>query len=115
MPAGTEGPTTRTMLRLSGAAFVVLAAEPLFVLVDTAVVGHLGATALGGLGIGGTLLSLVAMVGAFLDYGTTGRSARWFGAGDRDRAVDEGVTASVLAVGLGCLGIVVGEAFAGPL
>ena len=103
------------MLRLSGAAFVVLAAEPSFVLVDTAVVGHLGATSLGGLGIGGTLLSLVAMLGAFLDYGTTGRSARWFGAGERDRAVDEGVTASVLAIGLGAVAIALGEALAGPM
>jgi putative MATE family efflux protein len=102
------------MLRLSGAAFVVLAAEPSFILIDTAVVGHLGPTPLGGLGIGGTLLALVAMVGAFLDYGTTGRAARWFGAGDRARAVDEGVTASVLAVGLGLVAIVLGESLAGP-
>jgi putative MATE family efflux protein len=102
------------MLRLSGAAFVVLAAEPSFVLIDTAVVGHLGPTPLGGLGIGGTLLALVAMVGAFLDYGTTGRAARWFGAGDRARAVDEGVTASVLAVGLGLVAIILGESLAGP-
>jgi putative MATE family efflux protein len=115
MPAGTEGPSTRRMLRLSAAAFVVLAAEPSFVLVDTAVVGHLGPSPLGGLGIGGTLLSLVALLGAFLDYGTTGRSARWFGAGDRFRAVDEGVTASVLALVIGGVAIVVGEALAGPL
>jgi putative MATE family efflux protein len=103
------------MLRLSAAAFVVLAAEPSFVLIDTAVVGHLGPVSLGGLGIGGTLLSLVALLGAFLDYGTTGRSARWFGAGERERAVDEGVTATLLALGLGLLAIVVGETFAGPM
>ncbi|HEV7208577.1 MAG TPA: MATE family efflux transporter [Mycobacteriales bacterium] len=103
------------LLRLSAAAFVVLAAEPSFVLIDTAVVGHLGAVPLGALGIGGTLLSLVAMIGAFLDYGTTGRAARWFGAGQRDRAVDEGVTASVLALALGVMAIGAGELFAGPL
>ncbi|HMC39513.1 MAG TPA: MATE family efflux transporter [Acidimicrobiales bacterium] len=103
------------MLRLAGSAFVVLAAEPSFVLVDTAVVGHLGATALAGLGIGATLVSLVAMVGAFLDYGTTGRAARWFGAGDRDRAVDEGVAATVLALILGVAGAGLGEALAAPL
>src|SRR5579871_1753910 len=104
-----------SLLRLSAAAFVVLAAEPSFVLVDTAVVGHLGAAPLAGLGVGGTLLSLVAMVGAFLDYGTTGRAARWFGAGDRARAVDEGVAATVLAVVLGVVGAGLGEALAGPL
>ncbi|HWE56080.1 MAG TPA: MATE family efflux transporter [Acidimicrobiales bacterium] len=108
----TEG---RSILRLSASAFIVLAAEPSFVLVDTAVVGHLGATPLAGLGVGGTLVSLVAMIGAFLDYGTTGRAARWFGAGDRSRAVDEGVVATVLALILGVIGAGVGELAAGPL
>lgn len=103
------------LLRLAGSAFIVLAAEPSFVLVDTAVVGHLGATSLAGLSIGGTLLSLVAMIGAFLDYGTTGRAARWFGAGDRAAAVDEGVAATVLAIGLGLIGAGVGELLAAPL
>ncbi|HET6874903.1 MAG TPA: MATE family efflux transporter [Acidimicrobiales bacterium] len=106
---------TSSLLRLSAAAFVVLAAEPSFVLVDTAVVGHLGAVPLAGLGVGGTLLSVVAMVGAFLDYGTTGRSARWFGAGDRGRAVDEGVAATVLAIVLGLIGAALGETLASPL
>ncbi len=112
-PSGDAGPAA--VLRLAGAAFVVLAAEPSYVLVDTAVVGHLGAVPLAGLGIGGTLLSLVALVGAFLDYGTTARSARWFGAGDRDQAVDEGVAATVLALVAGVLGAAAGEALAGPL
>jgi putative MATE family efflux protein len=104
-----------SLLRLAGSAFVVLAAEPSFVLVDTAVVGHLGAVPLAALGIGGTLLSLLAIVGAFLDYGTTGRAARWFGAGDRGRAVDEGVAASLLALVLGVTAVVAGELLAAPL
>ena len=103
------------MLRLAASAFVVLAAEPSFVLIDTAVVGHLGPLPLGALGIGGTLLSLVAMIGGFLDYGTTGRAARWFGAGRRDRAIEEGTTASVLALALGAVAAGLGELFAGPL
>lgn len=111
----TERPRTSAVLRLSASAFVVLAAEPGFVLVDTAVVGHLGAVPLAGLGVGGTLMSLVAMIGAFLDYGTTGRAARWFGAGERDRAVDEGIAATVLALVLGAVGAAGGEALAGPL
>jgi putative MATE family efflux protein len=111
-PAAT---TTRTLLVLTASAFVVLAAEPTFVLVDTAVVGHLGPTPLGALGIGGTLLSLVTIVGGFLEYGTTARAARWFGAGQRHRAVDEGATATVLALGLGLLAIALGEGLAGPL
>jgi putative MATE family efflux protein len=103
------------MLRLAASAFVVLAAEPSFVLIDTAVVGHLGPVPLGALGIGGTLLSLVAIIGAFLDYGTTSRAARWFGAGQRDRAIEEGATASVLALILGAIAAGAGELFAGPL
>ncbi len=65
---------TTQLLRLSASAFIVLAAEPSFVLVDTAVVGHLSPVPLGGLGIAGTLLSLVATMGGFLEYGTTSRA-----------------------------------------
>ena len=118
VPDGDASPpalSTSRMLRLSASAFIVLAAEPSFVLIDTAVVGHLGPLPLGALGIGGTLLSLVAMIGAFLDYGTTGRAARWYGAGQRDRAVDEGTTASVLALVLGAAAVGGGELFARPL
>ena len=38
------GQLTRRLLALSASALVVLAAEPLYLLVDTAVVGHLGPT-----------------------------------------------------------------------
>lgn len=110
-----RAPSAGALLRLSGSAFLVLAAEPTFVLVDTAVVGHLGRVPLGALGVGGTLLSLVAMLGAFLDYGTTSRAARWFGAGHRGRAIDEGVAATVLALLLGAVGVVIGELAAGPM
>lgn len=109
------GVSVRRMLSLSASAFLVLAAEPLYLLVDTAVVGHLGARALGALGIGATLMALLAIVGNFVEYGTTARAARWFGAGDPDRAVDEGVQASYLAVGIGLVVVLVGQVFAGPL
>jgi putative MATE family efflux protein len=94
---------------------VVLAAEPLYLLVDTAVVGHLGSVPLAGLGVGAALLTLVVIVGTFVEYGTTGRAARWYGAGDRAAAVNEGVQASWLAVGLGLTVVVVAEALAHPL
>jgi MATE family, multidrug efflux pump len=107
--------TVRRMLALSTSAFLVLAAEPLYLLVDTAVVGHLGARALGALAIGTTLMGLLAIVGTFVEYGTTSRAARWFGNGQRDRAVDEGVQASYLAVVIGLAVVVAGQLFAGPL
>jgi putative MATE family efflux protein len=103
------------LLVLAGSAFAVLAAEPLYLLVDTAVVGHLGATPLAALGIGAALLALVTLVGTFLEYGTTARAARWFGAGRRDDAAIEGVQASWLAVGIGLVVVLVAQLVAGPL
>ena len=104
--------------RIAGLAFPalgVLAAEPLYLLFDLAVVGRLGALALAGLAIGGLILSLVASQLTFLSYGTTARSARFFGAGDRGAAVTEGVQATWLAVMLGLLIVAVVEAAAVPV
>ncbi len=105
----------RRMLTLTLSAFLVLAAEPLYLLVDTAVVGHLGTEALGALGIGTTLMALLAIAGTFVEYGTTSRAARWFGQGDRDRAVDEGVQATYLGLVIGVGVVVLGQVFATPL
>ncbi|MER7415572.1 MATE family efflux transporter [Micromonospora peucetia] len=95
--------TPRRIATLALPALVVLAAEPIYVLVDTAVVGHLGRVPLAALAIGGTVLTLIAWLGTVVAYGTTGRSARRFGAGDRASAVAEGVQASWLALGVGVL------------
>ncbi|MGH3597817.1 MAG: MATE family efflux transporter, partial [Mycobacterium sp.] len=68
-----------------------------------------------GLAIGGLILGLVGSDLTFLSYGTTARSARYFGAGDRASAVVEGVQATWLALGLGALIVVVVQALAVPL
>ena len=78
-------------------------------------VGHLGRTPLASLAIGGGVLSVAAWLGTVLAYGTTGRAARNFGAGDRRAAVAEGVQASWLALGAGLLILLGGQMFAGPL
>ncbi len=96
-------------------ALVVLAAEPLYLLVDTAVVGHLGTVPLGGLAVGGGLLAWAAALLNFLAYGTTARAARRAGAGDRAGAVAEGVQATWLALGLGLGVLVLFQVVAGPL
>jgi len=96
-------------------ALVVLAAEPLYVLVDTAVVGHLGRTPLASLAIGGGVLALAAWLGTVLAYGTTGRAARRYGAGDRGAAVGEGVQASWVALGVGLVIALGAQLAAGPL
>jgi putative MATE family efflux protein len=93
----------------------VLAAEPLYLLFDTAVVGRLGALPLAGLAIGSMVLGLLGPQLNFLSYGTTARSARHFGAADRAAAVTEGVQATWLALGLGGLIAVVVEVAAVPL
>jgi putative MATE family efflux protein len=96
-------------------ALVVLAAEPLYLLVDTAVVGHLGRVPLAALALGGTVLSLATMLGSFLAYGTTGRAARLYGAGRRADAVREGVQASWLALALGLAFVVVVQLAVDPV
>ena len=103
------------MFGLAASAFLVLAAEPLYLLVDTAVVGHLGPRPLAALAVGAALMGLLTIVGTFVEYGTTARAARWFGAGRVDEAVREGVQASWLAVGIGVVVVAAGEVFAGPL
>ncbi|WP_346619531.1 MATE family efflux transporter [Blastococcus montanus] len=103
------------MLSLALPALVVLAAEPLYLLVDTAVIGNLGTVALGGLAVGGGLLAWAAALLNFLAYGTTARAARRAGAGDRQGAVTEGVQATWLAVALGLLVLVLFQLLAGPL
>ncbi|HEX8768515.1 MAG TPA: MATE family efflux transporter, partial [Jatrophihabitans sp.] len=105
----------RRIVALAASAFVVLAAEPLFVLVDTAVVGHLGRVQLAALGAAGTVMTMLAVLGSTLEYGTTGRAARYFGAGRRSAAVNEGVQASWLALAIGLLAVLVGELVARPV
>jgi len=107
--------TPRRIAALALPALVVLAAEPVYVLVDTAVVGHLGRVPLASLALGGAVMTAAAWLGTVLAYGTTGRAARQFGAGDRTAAVAEGVQASWLALATGALLVVVAQVGAGPL
>ena len=106
---------TPSVLALAVPALVVLAAEPLYLLVDTAVVGNLGTVPLGGLAVGGGLLAWAAGLLNFLAYGTTARAARRAGAGDRAGAVTEGVQATWLALGLGLAVLAAFQLLAGPL
>jgi putative MATE family efflux protein len=93
----------------------VLAAEPIYLLFDIAIVGRLGALPLAGLAIGGLILATLSSQMTFLSYGTTARSARFFGAGDRRAAVGEGLQATWLALGLGMVIVLVVQAGAVPL
>lgn len=105
----------RDILRLALPALPVLAAEPLFLLVDTAVVGRLGGLPLASLAVAAVLFAQVTTQLTFLSYGTTARAARFYGAGRRSAAVAEGVQATWLALGVGLLVVVVGQFAAAPL
>ncbi|WP_235900452.1 MATE family efflux transporter [Lolliginicoccus suaedae] len=111
VPPATPG----RILRLALPALGVLAAEPLYLLYDFAVVGRLGALPLAGLAIGGLILAQVTTQLTFLSYGTTARAARHHGAGDRSAAVAEGIQATWLAIGIGVGIIVVVSWVAGPV
>jgi putative MATE family efflux protein len=113
--AGAETVSLRRVAALALPTFAVLAAEPLYLLVDTAVVGHLGRVPLAALAVGGIVMTVAAWIGGVIAYGTTGRAARQFGAGDRSAAVNEGAQASWLALTLGVVILLVAEALAGPV
>jgi putative MATE family efflux protein len=107
--------TGRRIARLALPALGVLAAEPIYLLFDIAIVGRLGALPLAGLAIGGLVLATLSSQMTFLSYGTTARSARFFGAGDRSAAVGEGLQATWMALGLGWLIVIVVQVAAIPL
>ncbi|MEU7829748.1 MULTISPECIES: MATE family efflux transporter [unclassified Nonomuraea] len=109
------GSPLRQLLKLAVPALGVLAAEPLYLLVDTAVVGHLGAVPLAGLSIGAIVLAQIATQMRFLSFGTTARAARLHGAGRRTDAVIEGVEATWLGAIVGLVLIVAGQLLAAPI
>lgn len=84
-------PLDRRIISLALPALGSLAVEPIYVLVDTAIVGRLGTDQLAGLAVAATVLSFVFIGSNFLTYGTTERVARHLGAGDPVAAANAGV------------------------
>lgn len=101
----TSRPQTlnRDILRLAVPALGALIAEPLFLIVDSALVGHLGVVPLAGLGIASAVLQTIVGLMVFLAYSTTPAVARRYGAGDPSRAVSVGVDGLWLALVLGTI------------
>jgi putative MATE family efflux protein len=91
----------REIISLALPAFGALVAEPLFVMVDSAIVGHLGTPQLAGLGIAAALLLTAVNVFVFLAYATTAAVARRVGAGDLQAAIRQGMDGIWLALLLG--------------
>ena len=94
---------TKRILALAVPSLGALIAEPLFLLTDTAMVGHLGASALASLGLASTVLTTVIGLLIFLAYATTPIVARRLGAGNRPGALSAGIDGLWLALGLGVI------------
>ncbi len=105
----------RTILRLAVPALLSLLAEPLFLLADSAIVGHLGVAPLAGLGVASAALLTAANLFIFLAYGTTALVARRIGAGRPADALAAGVDGMWLASGLGVLVAVIVALGARPI
>src|SRR5687768_16922361 len=105
-------PIDREILRLAVPALGALDAEPLYLLVDTAVVGHLGTPQLGGLAVAGTVLTTAFFLFNFLAYGTTAAVARLIGADDHRTAAHQAVQGVWLALAIGVVLLAAGVTFA---
>jgi putative MATE family efflux protein len=105
----------REILRLAIPAFLALIAEPLFLLADSAIIGHLGTAELAGLGVASAALITAAGIFVFLAYGTTSVVARHLGAGDERSAIGAGIDGLWLSVGLGAATAVGVAVFARPI
>ncbi len=103
----------REILRLAVPAFLTLVAEPLFLLADSAIIGHLGTPQLAGLGVASAALVSVVGLFVFLAYGTTAVVARQAGAGSRGGALAAGLDGLWLALALGMI-VFVAVAVAAP-
>lgn len=99
--------TISTILTLAIPTFGQLIAEPAFVLIDTAIVGHIGGQALAGLSVGSTIVLTVVGLCVFLAYSTTSQVGRLLGAGKRREGLEAGVDGLWLA---GIIGVVVSVA-----
>jgi putative MATE family efflux protein len=110
-----RSPYDREILVLALPALGALAAEPLYLLADTAIVGHLGTPQLAALALAATVLSTLVSLCIFLTYGTTARVSRLHGAGAHAAAAEMAAQALWLAVGVGAGVVIVVVALADPL
>ncbi len=93
----------KEIARLAVPAFAALISEPLFLLADAAIVGHLGVAQLAALGIAATVLQTVVGLFVFLAYGTTSTVARNVGAGNQRGALSSGIDGLWLSLFIGAL------------
>jgi putative MATE family efflux protein len=105
----------REIFRLAVPAFFALVAEPVYVLTDTAIIGHLGTPQLAGLSAASAVLLSGYSIFIFLAYGTTAAVSRLVGAGEPRRAAHQAVQGIWLAAAIGVALAVVVLPLARPL
>jgi MATE family, multidrug efflux pump len=110
-----RSPHDREILMLALPALGALAAEPLYLLADTAMVGHLGTEQLAALAIAGTLIIGAFTLFNFLTYGTTAQVARLHGGGETRAAGRIAAQALWLSTAIGVALAVVLAGLAVPL
>jgi putative MATE family efflux protein len=106
--AVARSPQDAEILRLAVPAFGALVAEPLFLLVDSAIVARIGTVPLGGLGVASQALTTLVGISIFLAYGTTAAVARQLGAGQRQAAIRQGIDGLWLAALIGVVVLAAG-------
>ncbi len=95
--------TAGALLALAVPTFGQLIAEPTFILIDTAIVGHVGESALAGLALGSTIILTAVGLCVFLAYATTSQVARLFGAGHVREGLQAGIDGLWLALAIGTI------------
>jgi MATE family multidrug resistance protein len=105
----------KAIVALAFPALGALTADPLYSLIDTALVGHLGKVELGAVAIGTAAFTASFWIFSFLAYGVTPRVAMTVGAGDDRGATEQGVQALLIAAVAGLAIAVAGLVLAGPV
>jgi putative MATE family efflux protein len=108
-------PDDRAIAALAVPALAALAADPLYSLVDTALIGHLGAAELGAVAVGSAAFTASFWLFSFLAYAVTPTVARALGRGDRSAATAIGVQALLIAMAVGLLLAGLGVLLAEPI
>ena len=91
----------RQILALALPALGGLVASPIFVMIDSSMVGHLGADPLAALSLASSILTTAVGLFVFLTYATTATTARHFGAGRRREGLKAGLDGIWLAALIG--------------
>lgn len=110
LPPEARGTSARELWALALPAMVAFAAEPLFLLCDSAMVARLGTAHLAALGVSNTVLGVAVWLFNFLVYGTTSEVARRFGRGEKHEIGEYLVQALAMAAGFGAVLAVLGVA-----